>query len=569
MTCSHSSPALACRNQTRSPTRGSATAAPEQRRLHLAGALGGHSRSPAGRRARQPALPAGPDAIQPPPSTVAMPRRRAAYDGQREEGGRGRGAAAVASNKVGPYSPEPAVTSVTAGSAAVAGAAGAAAVDELGRCQLADRVDRGGAPAQQLATEARCIRRIAATRRRCRAGRRRRRRSAPRTTSSRPARSPAARRGAGQPGGVLGRVHRGAAYADVQRPPAPRTRRDRGRRGPGRPPARRAASTRSRWAGWSTIRVRAAAARRRPARRSRCGRLSGRRPGRRRGHAGEPQRLGQRERHDAGEPGPARTTLEQGAAAHRLAGDPDRLAAGPADQLGGVVAKAARSIAATASRGLGRGGQLPEVGGRASAGRRVRGSRRAQVHGTEDGRSGVSGQVTRTLDLIEPRASSWDPTRRGPGWRTMTETAWRNWAGHESVSPRCVSSRPRTADEAGGTAFGPERRPRRAHGPARSARATLSPAWLSPRACSSGPTPRRGRVGRRRPGWSPSRPARRCTGSTRSSPSTAWRWRSSATSTGRRSPAPSRPGRTAAAATSAASRPRSAASSWSSPTARP
>ncbi|GDY72744.1 hypothetical protein SAV31267_022290 [Streptomyces avermitilis] len=52
--------------------------------------------------------------------------------------------------------------------------------------------------------------------------------------------------------------------------------------------------------------------------------------------AGEPQGLGERERHDAREAVPGQHAFEQGTAAYGLAGDADRLAAGPADQVVGV-----------------------------------------------------------------------------------------------------------------------------------------------------------------------------------------------------------------------------------------
>ena len=57
------------------------------------------------------------------------------------------------------------------------------------------------------------------------------------------------------------------------------------------------------------------------------------------GHAGadQPDRLGQRERHHAAPPGAGQRPRSSSARhAHRLAGDPDRLAAGPVGQRGGV-----------------------------------------------------------------------------------------------------------------------------------------------------------------------------------------------------------------------------------------
>ena len=51
---------------------------------------------------------------------------------------------------------------------------------------------------------------------------------------------------------------------------------------------------------------------------------------------GEPQRLGQRERERAAEPVAGEHALLQGAAAQRLAREPDRLGRGAAFQVGGV-----------------------------------------------------------------------------------------------------------------------------------------------------------------------------------------------------------------------------------------
>ncbi len=51
---------------------------------------------------------------------------------------------------------------------------------------------------------------------------------------------------------------------------------------------------------------------------------------------GQPQRLGERERHDARETVPGQGPFEQRTAAYGLAGDPDRFAPGPADQVVGV-----------------------------------------------------------------------------------------------------------------------------------------------------------------------------------------------------------------------------------------
>ena len=78
------------------------------------------------------------------------------------------------------------------------------------------------------------------------------------------------------------------------------------------------------------------------------------------------------------------------------------------------------------------------------------------------------------------------------------------------------------------------------------------------RACST-PTPPRA--------WSRSAPAPCSPTSTRSWRGSGWRWRTSATSTARRSPARSRPAPTAPARGCATSPPRSRGSSWSSPTA--
>ena len=152
-TCSHSSPALACRNQTRSPTRSRSAAAPASgvctspapsvpSSCSPAGSHGVGSRLRLGRAGGDPAAAEhGGDA-----------RRRAADHRQGEE--RGRAAAArrgSASNSVGPYRPgaggDLGDRRVGAGRGH---AAGAAAVDELQVGVLADRGHRGAAPGQQL-----------------------------------------------------------------------------------------------------------------------------------------------------------------------------------------------------------------------------------------------------------------------------------------------------------------------------------------------------------------------------------------------------------------------------------
>ncbi len=51
---------------------------------------------------------------------------------------------------------------------------------------------------------------------------------------------------------------------------------------------------------------------------------------------GQPDRLGEGVRHDPGETGPGQDPFEERAAADGLAGDADRLAAGPADEIVGV-----------------------------------------------------------------------------------------------------------------------------------------------------------------------------------------------------------------------------------------
>src|SRR5439155_22794477 len=80
----------------------------------------GISRSPAGSQGLGNRLRcASPDATQPPPSTVAVAGvGLRTTESAKNAAGWGR-QARYPSNSVGPYSPEPAVTSVTAGSAAV------------------------------------------------------------------------------------------------------------------------------------------------------------------------------------------------------------------------------------------------------------------------------------------------------------------------------------------------------------------------------------------------------------------------------------------------------------------
>ena len=97
---------------------------------------------------------------------------------------------------------------------------------------------------------------------------------------------------------------------------------------------------RSRWAGLSTISVMAAAScsgpwpARASAARSAVGYATS--TSSRDAGADQPDRLGQGVRHDAVPAGPGQHPFEQRAAAHRLAGDPDRLAAGAGGQRGGV-----------------------------------------------------------------------------------------------------------------------------------------------------------------------------------------------------------------------------------------
>ena len=152
-TCSQSSPALAWRNHTRSPTRSVGRGGAGQRGLHLAGALGRRAAAarPAGTGAAAGTASAGPEAIQPPPSTVAMPGAGRRTTEQREEGGRGR--------PPGPVRVEQG-RAVEPGAGGDLGdrrvgrgrgdAAGAAAVDELQVGVLADGGDRGAAAGQQL-----------------------------------------------------------------------------------------------------------------------------------------------------------------------------------------------------------------------------------------------------------------------------------------------------------------------------------------------------------------------------------------------------------------------------------
>ena len=107
----------------------------------------------------------------------------------------------------------------------------------------------------------------------------------------------------------------------------------------GRPAGGATWSIRSRWAGWSTIRAMAAAS---------CGSVAssaiaarstvGYATSTSSRHTGcdQPDRLGQGVRHHAVPAGPGQHPFEQGAAAHRLAGDPERFAAGAGRQRGGV-----------------------------------------------------------------------------------------------------------------------------------------------------------------------------------------------------------------------------------------
>ena len=228
LTCSHSSPALAWRNQTRSPIAQVVGGRAGQRGLHLAGALGAEQLQP-GRQPRASAAgsaSAGPEAIQPPPSTVASP-------------GAGRRTTGQAKNAAGAGPPGPVRVEqrrpVQPGAGGDLGdrrvgagrgdAAGAAAVDELQVGVLAYRGHRRRAAGQQLPVRPALHR----------AGSPRRSSACPGGASPRPAIcasydiSPTSRKpgpagdGGGERAGRRGAVHRRAADADVhpaaQRPP--------------------------------------------------------------------------------------------------------------------------------------------------------------------------------------------------------------------------------------------------------------------------------------------------------------------------------------------------------------
>ena len=314
---SHSSPALAWRNQTRSPMR---QVGAVQRRLDLAGALlavepqagreDGAGEPVASGRARGGVAAAehGGDAARRPP-----------HHREREEGG---GPWREAGVGVEQRRGEEAGAGCDLGDRRLGGRAlhraRAAAVDEAQRRQgLHDRRAAGGQLARRRA--------LHGAQADARAGGwpagRRRRRSAPRTSSARRAR--------------------------VR---APRSR------GPAPPPARACAAATA-WRRCGSGRRAATSPRRRrdrplpPSIRSRCSRestISGdavarlaqrravdRRIGDHRVVAAQPQRLRQREGEQAAEAGGERA-VDQGPAADRLGGQADALAAGAAQQVGGV-----------------------------------------------------------------------------------------------------------------------------------------------------------------------------------------------------------------------------------------
>ena len=171
------------------PRRRSAGSAPRRRPRR------GTSASPAA----TPASAAGrarprPDAIQPPPRTVACRGEGRAYDGQHEVGGRLRAEPRVVVEEVRPEQPR---ACGDLGDRGLGGggldAAGAAAVDELERCHARGPrrpLPRGARPARGRTAAASRGRRTSAAR----AGCRRPRRSGPRRPSARPARTAGARR---------------------------------------------------------------------------------------------------------------------------------------------------------------------------------------------------------------------------------------------------------------------------------------------------------------------------------------------------------------------------------------
>ena len=236
LTCSHSSPALAWRNHTRSPRRSPVGGRADQRRLHLAGALGADQpqpgRQPRQRQAGRLGRPGGDPAAA---EHGGDPRAGPAHHRQREERGRVRPPAPVRVEQRRPVQPG---AGGDLGDRGVGGgrgdAAGAAAVDELQVGVLADR--RRPPPRRRAAargTSGAASRRIGAPRSGL-PGRRVAEAGDLRlvATSARPAGSPGRRadRG-GQRAGLPRRVHRRAAHADVHRPRrAARRRRGRGRR---------------------------------------------------------------------------------------------------------------------------------------------------------------------------------------------------------------------------------------------------------------------------------------------------------------------------------------------------
>ena len=318
---SHSSPAFAWRNHTRSPTREPRGARAQQRRLDLAGALRAVEPQPrrvhrprqaiAARRARR--RRSRRRARSPPPRSACA--RRAARRTPPGAGAR-RGTRRTASGR---SRPEPAATSVTDGIRGRAGhGARAAAVDEAQRRDGPHRGDDRGAPARPAPAPRRPAWRAPPRRRAAGPGGRSPDPGDLRLVGHQAVDDEAAReRRPRQRGRRRGRAHRRAAGADRgPRPPS------------GRQPASTSRHTRppggaaSRWASQSAISVIGRPAAAASARRVR-GRIAD--------HdvldpvLVEPQRLGQREREHAAEARRRGRAPTSAAAAHGLRGEAHRL----------------------------------------------------------------------------------------------------------------------------------------------------------------------------------------------------------------------------------------------------